>query len=87
MRQTLGVVDIVVAGETAKYRLPQKSGFSAFADLELLLGALDVTLLTYEGFVPDSLDGHCEGVGTLKLKEIALRRCICTSDNKVSIAS
>tara|TARA_B100000749_G_C18155518_1_gene353603 strand:+ start:225 stop:539 length:315 start_codon:yes stop_codon:yes gene_type:complete len=26
---------------------------------------------------------YCEGVGTLKLKEIALRRCICTSDNKV----
>jgi len=24
MRQTLGIVDIVVAGETAKYRLPQK---------------------------------------------------------------
>jgi hypothetical protein len=28
-----------------------------------------------------------EGVGTLDLKKIALRRCICASENKVSIVS
>ena len=28
-----------------------------------------------------------EGVGTLELKDIALRQCICASENKVSIVS
>ncbi len=35
-----------------------QSGFSSFGDLERLLEALDVTLLTYQDFVPVSLDSH-----------------------------